>query len=152
MNASVHPWLKSDFFSKIFTFASNILKMKKAINVSGAPKAIGPYSQAILTNGMLFVSGQIPIDPSTGELLKGDIQEQTHRVMANILAILKDVEMDFSNVVKASIFLSDMENFQKVNEVYATYFNENPPARECIQAARLPRSVDIEISVIAVKE
>jgi 2-iminobutanoate/2-iminopropanoate deaminase len=152
MNASVHPLHKSNFFSKYFTFASNILKMKKAINVPGAPKAIGPYSQAILTNGMLFVSGQIPIDPSTGELLKGDIQEQTHRVMANILAILKDVEMDFSNVVKASIFLSDMENFQKVNEAYATYFSETPPARECIQAARLPRSVDIEISVIAVKE
>jgi len=126
--------------------------MKKAINVSGAPKAIGPYSQAILSSGMLFVSGQIPFDPSTGELVKGDIQEQTKRVMANILAILKDVEMDFSNVVKASIFLSDMENFQKVNEVYATYFSENPPARECIQAARLPRNVDIEISVIAVKE
>ena len=126
--------------------------MKKAINVSGAPKVIGPYSQAILANGMLFVSGQIPIYPSTGDLVKGDIQAQTHQVMANIFAILKDVEMDFSNVVKTSIFLSDMENFQKVNEVYATYFGENPPARETIQAARLPKSVDIEISVIAVKE
>lgn len=126
--------------------------MKKAINITGAPKAIGPYSQAIMANGMLFVSGQIPIDPSTGELVKGDIQLQTHRVMSNILAILKDAEMDFSDVVKVSIFLSDMEHFQKVNEAYATYFKENPPARETIQAARLPRNVDIEISVIAVKE
>ncbi len=124
---------------------------KKAISISGAPKPIGPYSQGIMVNGMLFVSGQIPVNPYTGEILKGDIQKQTKQVMTNILAILKEAGMNFSNVVKASIFLSDMNNFQKVNEVYASYFNEDPPARECIQAVRLPKNVDIEISVIAVK-
>ena len=125
--------------------------MKKAINISDAPKPIAPYSQGILCNGFLFVSGQIPLSPYTGELIKGDIQEQTKQVMANILAILKETNMDFSNVVKASIFLSDMNNFTKVNEVYATYFSEVPPARECIQAACLPKNVDVEISVIASK-
>jgi len=126
--------------------------MKKAINISNAPKPIGPYSQGMLVNGMLFVSGQIPLDPFSGELLKDDIQAQTKQVMANILAILKEADMDFSDIVKASIFLSDMNNFEKVNEVYASYFKVDPPARECIQAARLPKSVDIEISVIAVKQ
>jgi 2-iminobutanoate/2-iminopropanoate deaminase len=125
--------------------------MKKAINISDAPKPIGPYSQGLLVNGMLFVSGQIPLDPYTGDLIKGDVQAQTRQVMANILAIMKEVDMDFSDIVKASIFLSDMNNFGKMNEVYASYFKENPPARECIQAACLPKSVDIEISVIAVK-
>ena len=125
--------------------------MKKAINISDAPKPIAPYSQGILCNGFLFVSGQIPLSPYTGELVKGNIEEQTKMVMANILAILKEAEMDFSNVVKASIFLSDMNNFAKVNDVYATYFGEIPPARECIQAVCLPKNVDIEISVIASK-
>jgi len=127
------------------------LFMKKVINTSNAPKALGPYSQGIMVNGMLFVSGQIPINPSTNELLKGDIQEQTRQIMVNILAILKEADMNFSNVVKTSIFLSDMNNFGKVNEVYGTYFKENPPARECMQASRLPKNADIEISVIAAK-
>ena len=126
--------------------------MKKAINISNAPKPIGPYSQGLLVNGMLFVSGQIPLDPYSGELIKGDVQAQAKQVMANILSILKEADMDFSDIVKASIFLSDMNNFEKVNEVYASYFKVDPPARECIQAARLPKSVDIEISVIAVKQ
>jgi len=125
--------------------------MKKAIKTSEAPKALGPYSQGIMVNGMLFVSGQIPLDPHTGEILKDDIQKQTKQVMANVLAILKEAGMDFSNVVKTSIFLSDMKNFEKVNEVYASYFSDIPPARECIQAACLPKNADIEISVIAVK-
>jgi 2-iminobutanoate/2-iminopropanoate deaminase len=125
--------------------------MKKAINTPDAPKALGPYSQGIMVNGMLFVSGQIPINPSTNELLKGDIQEQTRQIMTNIIAILNKADMDFSNVVKASIFLSDLHNFEKVNEVYGAYFKENPPARECIQAAMLPKNADIEISVIAAK-
>ncbi|NTW33382.1 MAG: RidA family protein [Bacteroidetes bacterium] len=123
--------------------------MKKAINISGAPKPIAPYSQGILCNGFLFVSGQIPLSPFTGELITGDIQEQTKQVMENVLTILKEAGMDFSNVVKASIFLSDMNNFAKVNDVYGTYFNEVPPARECVQVACLPKNVDIEISVIA---
>ena len=125
--------------------------MKKAINISNAPKPIGPYSQGLLVNGMLFISGQIPLNPFSGELLKDDVQAQTKQVMANILAILKEADMDFSDVVKASIFLSDMNNFEKVNETYASYFKADPPARECIQAARLPKNVDIEISVIAFK-
>ena len=124
---------------------------KTVINSSNAPKALGPYSQAILTNGMLFISGQIPMVLSTGEILTSDIQTQTKQVMTNILAILKEAKMNFSNVVKTSIFLSDINYFQKVNEVYASYFNEDPPARECIQAVRLPKNADIEISVIAVK-
>lgn len=125
--------------------------MKKAINISNAPKPIGPYSQGLLVNGMLFVSGQVPIDPYTGKMMNGDIAEQTHQVMSNILAIMNEAGMDFSNVVKVSIFLSDMNNFEKMNEIYASYFRNEPPARECIQAARLPKNSDIEISVIAVK-
>ena len=123
--------------------------MKKAINSSVAPAPIGPYSQAILANDMLFISGQIPINPFNGELLKGDIAEQTKQVMTNLLAILHEAGMDFSNVVKTSIFLSNMDTFAKVNEVYATFFKENPPARETVQAARLPRDADVEISLIA---
>jgi len=124
--------------------------MKQVINSKKAPAPIGPYSQGILTNGMLFVSGQIPTDPLTGELLQGDIKKQTKQVMSNLLAILTEAGMDFLNVVKTSIFLSDLGNFNVVNEVYATYFKDNPPARECIQAAKLPRNADVEISVIAV--
>lgn len=139
-------------WQKIFSnFVNKSSFMKKTINTSNAPKALGPYSQGIMVNGMLFVSGQIPINPSTNELLKGDIQEQARQIMANILAILKEADMDFSNVVKTSIFLSDIHNFEKVNEVYGTYFKENPPARECLQAALLPKNADVEISVIAVK-
>ena len=126
--------------------------MKTIIKTVDAPNPVGPYNQAILSGNTLYISGQIAIDQIAGKLITGDAREQTIRVMKNLEAILKAAGMDFSNVVKASIFLSDMENFQKVNEVYATYFSETPPARECIQAARFPRSVDIEISVIAVKE
>ena len=125
--------------------------MKKVINTIKAPKALGPYSQAVLLNGMLFVSGQIPINPSNGELLTGDVQDQSTQVMENLLAILQEAGMDFSHVVKATIFLSDMNNFDKVNTIYGSYFTENPPARECVQVARLPKNVDVEISVIAGK-
>jgi 2-iminobutanoate/2-iminopropanoate deaminase len=124
--------------------------MKKAIISKNAPAPIGPYSQGILANGTLFVSGQIPTNPSTGELNKGDIADQTKQVMSNLHAILKEAGMDFSNVIKTSIFLSDLGNFDEVNEVYGTYFKEIPPARECIQAAKLPRNADVEISVIAI--
>lgn len=125
--------------------------MKKAVNISDAPKPIAPYSQAILTGDMLFVSGQIAIDPYTGQLVKGGAAEQTKRVMENIRAILKEENMDFSHVVKCSIFMSEMSVYKEVNEVYGTYFELDPPAREAIAAKGLPMNVDVEISCIAVK-
>jgi 2-iminobutanoate/2-iminopropanoate deaminase len=124
---------------------------KQIINTSGAPAPIGPYNQAMRVGDFLFVSGQIPIDPATGELVQSGIQDETERVMQNLLAILKEGGMDFSNVVKSSIFLTDMKQFALVNEVYAKYFTENAPARETVQVAALPRFVNIEISVIAAK-
>ncbi len=125
--------------------------MKTIINTPNAPKPIGPYSQGVLVNGMLFVAGQIPVNPKNGELIKEGIRIQTNQVMLNIQAILKEAGMDFSNVVKASIFLSDMKNFDNVNDIYASFFLGELHARECIQAAKLPKGVDVEISVIAVK-
>jgi 2-iminobutanoate/2-iminopropanoate deaminase len=125
--------------------------MKTIINTPNAPKPIGPYSQGILVNGMLFVAGQIPVNPKNGELIKEGIRCQTNQVMLNIQAILKEAGMDFSHVVKASLFLSDMNNFDSVNDIYASFFQGELHARECIQAAKLPKGVDVEISVIAVK-
>ncbi|MEA3495639.1 MAG: RidA family protein [Bacteroidota bacterium] len=124
--------------------------MKKIVNIKNAPKPIGPYSQAVLVNNTLFVSGQIPIDPFTGKLVDTNIEAQTTQVLENIKAILKEAKMGMDNVVKASIFLSDLNNFKAINEIYATYFSSNPPARETIEVARLPMDVDIEMSVIAV--
>jgi 2-iminobutanoate/2-iminopropanoate deaminase len=123
--------------------------MKKIINTPDAPAAIGPYSQAILNNGTLYVSGQLPINPKTGEMAQNDIIANTKQVMDNIAAILKTAGLDFSNVVKTSIFLADMNDFAKVNEVYGSYFSADFPARETIQVARLPKDAKIEISVIA---
>jgi 2-iminobutanoate/2-iminopropanoate deaminase len=125
--------------------------MKKAVNISDAPKPIAPYSQAILAGDTLYVSGQVAIDPYTGKLLDGGANEQTERVMENIRAILREEGMDFSNIVKCSIFLSDMALYKEVNDVYGTYFDEVPPAREAIAASGLPLGVDVEISCIAVK-
>lgn len=125
---------------------------KQIINTSGAPAPIGPYNQAIRAGDFLFVSGQIPIDPATGELVESGIQDETERVMQNLAAILKEAGMDFSNVVKSSIFLTDMKQFALVNEVYAKYFIENAPARETVQVAALPKFVNVEISVIAAKQ
>jgi 2-iminobutanoate/2-iminopropanoate deaminase len=122
--------------------------MKKSLSTENAPKPIAPYSQSVLVNGMLFVSGQIPVDPKTNEIVNG-IEAQATQVMENIKAILNDAGLTMSNIVKASIFLSDMDNFSKVNDIYASYFKSNFPARECIQAARLPKDVGVEISVIA---
>ena len=124
---------------------------KQVINTSGAPAPIGPYNQAMRVGDFLFVSGQIPIDPATGELVQSGIQDETERVMQNLAAILKEAGMDFSNVVKSSIFLTDMKQFALVNEVYAKYFTENAPARETVQVAALPKFVNVEISVIAAK-
>ena len=124
--------------------------MKKPVNISDAPKPIAPYSQAILSGNTLYVSGQIAIDPYTGKLVEGGAAEQTKRVMENIRAILKEEEMDFSHVVKCSIFLSDMALYKDVNEVYGSYFPTDPPAREAIAARGLPMGVDVEVSCIAV--
>lgn len=124
--------------------------MKKIINTKHAPKPIGPYNQAVLANNMLFVSGQIPMDPVSGELIKGGVKDQTRQVMENIKAILHAAELDFSDVVKCSIFISDMKNFPEINEAYGKYFGQDAPARETVQVAALPMNVDVEISCVAV--
>lgn len=124
---------------------------RKVIYTDAAPDPIGPYSQAVLVNGMLFVSGQIALDPFSGSLIMNSIEKETIQVMENIQAILDAAEMDFSNVVKCSIFLSDMGTFPKVNEAYGKFFGENPPARETVEVSKLPRNVNVEISVIAVR-
>lgn len=123
---------------------------KKIINTTNAPSAIGPYSQAVLAGNTLYCSGQIAIDPATGELVQDSIESETHQVMKNIKAILTEANMDFSNIVKTSIFLSDMNQFSQVNEVYASYLNLPYPARETVQVAKLPKNVNVEISVIAI--
>lgn len=123
--------------------------MKKIIKTDQAAQPVGPYNQAVKVNNMLFVSGQIPLDPATGELVQGDVQAQTHMVMKNIKAILAAAGMDFNHVVKCSIFISDMHDFPKINEVYASYFEQDPPARETVQVGALPKFVDVEISCIA---
>ena len=125
--------------------------MKKVISTQKAPKAIGPYSQAILSGNTLYCSGQIAINPETGKLILSSIAEVTHQVMRNILEVLKASEMDFSNVVKCSIFMKDMGQYSEINNVYASYFSENPPAREAVEVSVLPKNVNVEISVIAVK-
>lgn len=122
--------------------------MKKEIKIDKAPAPIAPYSQCVEANGLLFVSGQIPINPETGKI-EECIELQTKQVMENIKAILFQSGVNMSNIVKASIFIADLENFSKVNEIYASYFSKPYPARECIQAARLPKNVGVEISVIA---
>lgn len=124
---------------------------KTIIIASNAPAPIGPYNQAILSGNMLFISGQICIDPPTGELRNKDIQEETHQVMHNLKAILQKAEMGFANVVKTTIFLTDMHQFGQVNEVYGKYFDSDFPARETVQVSALPKFVNVEISMIAVK-
>ena len=122
---------------------------KEIISTNVAPKAIGPYSQAVKANGFLFASGQIPIDPFTGEIVYGGIVSQTHQVCANLKAILTAEELTFVDVVKTTVFLADMNDFHAMNEVYAQYFGEQPPARACVQVGKLPRDVSVEIEVIA---
>ena len=122
---------------------------KKVIQTEKAPKAIGPYSQAIQAGNFLFLSGQIPLDPKTGELVKGDIRKQTQQVLENIKGILESQGLGMENVVKSTIFLKDIANFNQVNEVYATYFPSSPPARSTVEVAKLPRDADIEIEAIA---
>lgn len=122
---------------------------KKHVTSSKAPKPIGPYSQAIIAGGLLFVSGQIPIDPATGELVEGDIEAQTEQALKNVVAILKEAKMGPENVVKTTVFLKDLAEFARMNEVYARYLGKEPPARSTVQAAALPRGVKIEIDAIA---
>ena len=124
--------------------------MKTVIQIPGAPAPIGPYSQAILSNNTLYVSGQIPLDPYTGELVTSDIASATHRVLKNISALISEAGMTLDHVVKCSIFLKDMNDFAVVNEIYTSYFKTLPPARETVQVAKLPLDVSIEISCIAV--
>ena len=126
--------------------------MKKLINTDNAPAPIGPYNQAVLTGNTLYISGQIPMDAKTGNLIENDIQKETKQCMINLSAILTAANMTFDNVVKSSIFLKDMHQFSEVNEVYGTYFNaETAPARETVEVANLPKFVRVEISMIAVK-
>ena len=123
--------------------------MKKTISTDQAPKAIGPYSQAVIFNGMAFLSGQIPLDPATNQLIDGDIAAQTERVLNNLKAVLEASGASLAAVVKTTVFLLDMGEFAQMNEVYGRFFAENPPARSTVQAARLPRDVKIEIDCIA---
>lgn len=125
--------------------------MKKIIYTKQAPNAVGPYSQAIEKNGMLFISGQVPIDPATGSVVEGDIQEQTEQVMKNIGAILEEAGYTFDDVVKSTCLLSDMDNFKAMNEVYAKYYPQNPPARAAYGVVKLPLGVLVEIETIAMK-
>jgi 2-iminobutanoate/2-iminopropanoate deaminase len=125
--------------------------MKTIINTNNAPAPIGPYNQAVKVGDMLFTSGQIALNPETGELNTNDIVDETKLVMANIGAILEEAGMNFSDVVKSTIFIKDMNQFATINKVYGSYFTENEPARETVEVARLPKDVNIEISVIASK-
>ncbi|MFT6370419.1 MAG: 2-iminobutanoate/2-iminopropanoate deaminase [Maribacter sp.] len=130
----------------------NFRKMKKIINTDNAPAPIGPYNQAILSGNTLYISGQIPMDPKTGTLIEGDIKKETKQSMENLKAILTAADMNFDHVVKSTIFLKDMHQFSKVNEVYGTYFNaKTAPARETVEVANLPKFVNVEISMLAVK-
>lgn len=124
---------------------------KQIINSENAPKAIGPYSHAVLAGNTLYVSGQVPLNPITGDLEMDTIQTQTHQCLKNVKSILAEAGMTLANVVKATVFITDMGDFAAINAVYGEYFTENFPARECVQVAALPRGVNVEISVIAVK-
>ncbi|HNO32452.1 MAG TPA: RidA family protein [Anaerolineales bacterium] len=124
---------------------------KTVVFSSAAPAPIGPYSQAIQAGNMLFVSGQIAIQQSTGSMITANIEEEAHQVMKNIEEVLRAAQFNFTHVVKTTIFLSDMNNFPKVNAVYGSYFTAEPPARETVQVSRLPKDVNVEISCIAVK-
>ena len=123
--------------------------MKQTVSTDRAPKAIGPYSQAVISGGWAFLSGQIPLDPATGQIVDGDIGAQTARVFENLRAVLEAAGSSLGRVVKTTVYLKDMGEFARMNEVYATYFTANPPARATVEAARLPRDVRVEIDCIA---
>jgi 2-iminobutanoate/2-iminopropanoate deaminase len=124
---------------------------KKIINTKNAPAPIGPYNQAVLVNDTLYISGQICIDPSTSQLKNRDIQDETHQVMQNLKTILAEAGMSFDNVVKTTIFITDMNQFSEINEIYGKYFSGDFPARETVQVSALPKFVNVEISMIAVQ-
>jgi 2-iminobutanoate/2-iminopropanoate deaminase len=123
--------------------------VKRAFSTPDAPKAIGPYSQAVRIGDVLFLSGQVPLDPATGQIVEGDISVQTRRVMDNLAAVLTSAGLSFAHVARTTIFLADMNDFAKVNEVYGTYFTEPYPARATVQVARLPKDARVEIDAIA---
>ena len=123
--------------------------MKKIIETKKAPAPVGPYSQAVEVDGTLFCSGQISLDPATGEVFTGEIQKQTQMVMSNVEAVLAAADMTFNNVVKTTIFLTDMNDFAQVNEIYASCFKQEPPARSCVAVAALPKGVNVEVEVLA---
>lgn len=123
--------------------------MLSVINTANAPAAIGPYSQAIKVGDLVFTSGQIPINPATGELVPGGVEEQAQQVLKNLKAVLEAAGTSLDSVVKTTVFIKDMNDFAKINAIYATYFTSNPPARSCVEVARLPKDVLIEIEAIA---
>jgi 2-iminobutanoate/2-iminopropanoate deaminase len=123
--------------------------VKQIIQTAAAPKAIGPYSQAVQTNGFVFASGQIPIDPGTGEFVPGGIAEQTEQVLKNLTAVLEAAGSGLSRVIKTTVFLADMQEFSAMNDVYAKFFKDEPPARATVEASRLPRDAKVEIEAIA---
>lgn len=126
--------------------------MKKIINTSNAPAPIGPYNQAVLSGQTLYISGQIPLNPTSGKLVEGDIQKETQQAMENLKAILTEAGMTFKNVVKATIFVKDMHQFALINEVYGSYFStDDAPARETVEVSNLPKFVNVEVSMIAVQ-
>jgi 2-iminobutanoate/2-iminopropanoate deaminase len=124
--------------------------MRETITAHKAPQAAGPYSLAVRQNGFVFVSGQIPLDPATNQLVTGSFEDQAKRVLDNVAAVLDGAGLTMADVVKTTVFLKNMDNFPRMNAIYATYFSSNPPARSCVEVARLPRDVEIEIEVIAV--
>lgn len=125
---------------------------KQIISTKNAPAAIGPYSQAVSVGNLLFTSGQIPINPATGEIVSGDVKAATKQSLENIKAILEEAGTSLDKVIKTVVFIKDMNDFASVNEVYGTYFSSNPPARSCVEVARLPKDVLVEIEVIAIVE
>jgi 2-iminobutanoate/2-iminopropanoate deaminase len=126
--------------------------MKKIISTAEAPAAIGPYSQAVRVGSMIFCAGQVPLDPKTGQIVSDDIAEQTRRVLDNVAAILKSEQLTLAHVVKTTVFLADFGDFQKMNEVYATYFKDQPPARSTVGVSTLPKNARVEIEVIAIAD
>lgn len=123
--------------------------MREPVHSTGAPKAIGPYSQAIKTNGFVFASGQVPIDPATGEIVKGSISDQTERVFNNLKAVLEAAGSSLNQVVKTTVYLADMNDFAEMNQVYGRFFGDAPPARSTVEVSRLPRDARVEIDLIA---
>lgn len=145
--------MRSQFMVFLFTLKNYVCTImeKKVIQTTNAPEPIGPYNQAILAGNLLFISGQVAIVPATGEISNASIQDETHQVMHNLKAVLHEAGCDFSNVVKTTIFLSDMALFSEVNEVYGKYFEGDFPARETVAVKGLPKNVNVEISMIAAK-